>query len=134
MTVHSFGGPWTMVKLELLERYLAFFNTALQHRPSAERPFKRIYIDAFAGTGSATFKLGDGSRSTIAGSAKIALKALPGLDRLHLIDFNATHAAELRSMAAGAGASERVSICHQDANAALDGIIEQTAWRSTRGV
>lgn len=61
MTVHSFGGPWTMVKLELLERYLAFFNTALQHRPSAERPFKRIYIDAFAGTGSATLNWATGA-------------------------------------------------------------------------
>ncbi len=42
MTVHSFGGPWTMIKLELLARYLEFFNTALQRRPSPEQPFKRI--------------------------------------------------------------------------------------------
>ena len=26
---HSFGGPWAMIKLDLLARYLAFFNTAI---------------------------------------------------------------------------------------------------------
>ena len=134
MTVHSFGGPWTMIKLELLTRYLEFFNTALQRRPSPEQPFKRIYIDAFAGTGECDINLGDGLRSTIAGSAKIALDALPAFDRLHLIDFNPKHVAELRSMAAGPDDIERVSIYHQDANAAPIDIIEKTHWRSTRGV
>jgi len=79
MTAHSFGGPWTMIKLDLLARYLEFFSTALQHRPSPEQPFTRIYIDAFAGTGECDINMGDGLRSTIAGSAKIPPQEL---DRL----------------------------------------------------
>lgn len=134
MTAHSFGGPWTMIKLDLLARYLEFFSTALQHRPSPEQPFTRIYIDAFAGTGECDINLGDGVRSTIAGSAKIALDTLPAFDRLHLIDFNPKHVAELRGMAASPGDIDRVSIYHQDANEALNEIIQKTQWRSTRGV
>jgi three-Cys-motif partner protein len=134
MTAHSFGGPWTMIKLDLLARYLEFFSTALQHRPSPEQPFTRIYIDAFAGTGECDIKLGDGLRSTIAGSAKIALDALPAFDRLHLIDFNPKHVAELRGLVASPGDIDRVSIYHQDANEALNEIIQKTQWRSTRGV
>lgn len=134
MTAHSFGGPWTMIKLDLLARYLEFFSTALQHRPSPEQPFTRIYIDAFAGTGECDINLGDGVRSTIAGSAKIALDTLPAFDRLHLIDFNPKHVAELRGMVASPGDIDRVSIYHQDANEALNEIIQKTHWRSTRGV
>lgn len=134
MTAHSFGGPWTIIKLDLLARYLEFFSTALQHRPSPEQPFTRIYIDAFAGTGECDINLGDGLRSTIAGSAKIALDTRPAFDRLHLIDFNPKHVAELRGLVACAGDIDRVSIYHQDANKALNEIIRKTPWRSTRGV
>ncbi|GAC1405744.1 MAG: three-Cys-motif partner protein TcmP [Burkholderiaceae bacterium] len=134
MTAHSFGGPWTMIKLDLLARYLEFFSTALQHRPSSEQPFTRIYIDAFAGTGECDINLGSGLRSTIAGSAKIALDTFPAFDRLHLIDFNPKHVAELRGLVARPGDIDRVSIHHQDANAALNEIIQKTQWRSTRGV
>lgn len=100
MTAHSFGGPWTMIKLDLLTRYLGFFNTALQRRPSPEQPFTRIYIDAFAGTGECDINLGSGLRSTSAGAAKIALDTLPAFDRIHLIDFNPKHVAELRGLVA----------------------------------
>lgn len=134
MTAHSFGGPWTMIKLDLLARYLEFFNTALQRRPSPEQPFTRIYIDAFAGTGECDINLGDGLRSTIAGSAKIALDTIPAFDRLHLIDFNPKHVAELRGLVASPSDIDRVSIYHQDANEALNEIIQKTQWRSTRGV
>src|SRR5471032_2010466 len=134
MTAHSFGGPWTMIKLDLLARYLEFFSTALQHRPSPEQPFTRIYIDAFAGTGECDINMGDGLRSTIAGSAKIALNTAPAFDRLHLIDFNPKHVAELRGLVASPGDIDRVSIYHQDANEALNEIIQKTQWRSTRGV
>ncbi len=123
-----------MIKLDLLERYLEFFNTALQHQPNPKQPFTRIYIDAFAGTGECDINLGDGQRSTIAGSAKIALDTLPTFDRLHLIDFNPKHVAELRSLVSSTAEIDRVSIYHQDANEALNEIIKKTKWQSTRGV
>jgi three-Cys-motif partner protein len=42
----KFGGPWTLIKLEVLEKYLNFYTTALKNQP-----FKLCYIDAFAGSG-----------------------------------------------------------------------------------
>ena len=43
VTPHRFGGAWTDQKLDILERYLAAYTTALQHAN-----FKKGYIDAFA--------------------------------------------------------------------------------------
>ena len=42
----SYGGPWTLEKLDILESYLDAYTTALK-----KQPFKLMYIDAFAGTG-----------------------------------------------------------------------------------
>lgn len=43
----SFGGPWTLQKLNILDRYLDAYTTALKNQP-----FNLIYVDAFAGEGS----------------------------------------------------------------------------------
>ena len=43
----SFGGDWTLEKLEILRRYLDAYTTALK-----SRSFQLIYVDAFAGEGS----------------------------------------------------------------------------------
>jgi hypothetical protein len=52
----KFGGPWTIMKIEMVAAYLKAFTTLLFNKPSPSRPFKRIYIDGFAGSGS--FKFG----------------------------------------------------------------------------
>ena len=49
----SFGGQWTLEKLDILERYLNAYTTALK-----DQPFDLIYVDAFAGQGS--FRPGSG--------------------------------------------------------------------------
>lgn len=134
MTVHSFGGPWTLVKLDLLKRYLEFFNRALQYKPTPTQPFTRIYIDAFAGTGECAVNLGEGQRSKVAGSAKIAVDTAPHFDHLHLIDVNPKHVDELREMVSSSPKADRVTLYQQDANSALNRIIEQTQWKGTRGV
>lgn len=38
-------GPWAAQKLDALEAYLRYYNTALK-----KQPFSRVYIDAFAGS------------------------------------------------------------------------------------
>ncbi|WP_260694696.1 hypothetical protein [Rhizobium laguerreae] len=44
---HEFGGQHTEIKLELVEKYLKAYSTALRQK------FNSLwYIDAFAGTGS----------------------------------------------------------------------------------
>ena len=47
MTTPRFGGPWTQQKLEILQRYLDAYTTALK-----KQPFVLTYVDAFAGAGS----------------------------------------------------------------------------------
>lgn len=49
--MQSYGGPWTLLKLGILEKYLEFYTKALKNTP-----FKLCYIDAFAGSGSVTIK------------------------------------------------------------------------------
>lgn len=128
---HSFGGPWTQIKLDMLKRYLVAFNTALQNRPTEKNRFRRIYIDAFAGTGECEIKGDNMTVETIAGSAKIAIGIAPPFDELHLVDLDPAHAAELRRLATGTAA---VVVHQADANKALLDIVEGIDWNCSRGV
>ena len=73
MTEQKFGGNWTIEKLDILSDYLDFYLTALKNQK-----FNKIYIDAFAGTG--TIQVGDGTE-TINGSSKLALSAKNDFDK-----------------------------------------------------
>lgn len=53
-TPHRFGGDWTRAKLDVLKDYLAAYTKALKDKPTAALPFRKAYIDAFAGTGTRT--------------------------------------------------------------------------------
>lgn len=130
---HSFGGPWTLIKLDLLGRYLHFFNTALQNKPKPDRRFWRVYIDAFAGTGMCDIKLSDDTRKNVPGSATIALRTEPSFDAFHLIDLKAQHVAELGALK-HAHAQKEVYVYRDDANSALMEIIAAGNWRTSRGV
>jgi three-Cys-motif partner protein len=129
---HTFGGPWTQIKLDLLGRYLSSFNQALQFSPSVNRPFSRIYIDAFAGTGECEIKTDENAVETIAGSAKIALETVPAFDQVHLIDLNRAHVDQLIKLAEGHG--DRVRVHHDDANAAIMTLLGTLNWKDCRGV
>ena len=63
--MQEFGSVWTEVKLNAVEKYLAFYTTALKRSG-----FKLCYIDAFAGSGTVKIKGGD----EIEGSTLRALK------------------------------------------------------------
>lgn len=63
--MQSFGGPWTLLKLDILEKYLNFYVNALK-----KQRFKLCYIDAFAGSGDVDVK-GIGA---ISGSAVRAIE------------------------------------------------------------
>jgi three-Cys-motif partner protein len=64
---HKFGGTWTVDKLEKVGKYVNAYSVALQRLR-----VKRIYVDAFAGTGTVDIRI-DGNEITIDGSARIAL-------------------------------------------------------------
>ncbi len=132
-----FGGPWSLIKVELVEKYLHAFNTALRQRPSSDRPFKRIYIDVFAGSGSFTF--GDGlplieegeAARIFEGSVKRALAASPPFDELYFVELDRKKVASLR---ATAGMDPRVTIIEGDANSEIPKLLAKLNWRMRRGV
>src|SRR4026209_2154705 len=50
-SAHRFGGSWTDQKLDVLGKYLQSYTTALKDKPTPQSPFRKAFIDAFAGTG-----------------------------------------------------------------------------------
>lgn len=48
---HRFGGSWTDEKLAVIADYLGAYTRALKDKPSKKHPFRKGYVDAFAGTG-----------------------------------------------------------------------------------
>jgi len=124
---HSFGGSWTLIKLEALEKYLVAFNTAL-----SRQNFTRIYIDAFAGTGRCDIKV-DGEKTSVDGSARRALGANPPFDKFCFIELRAKKLAALKALEAEYY-DRRIEIIRDDANAALKALCGKYDWRNTRAV
>ncbi|MGO8975704.1 MAG: three-Cys-motif partner protein TcmP [Steroidobacteraceae bacterium] len=132
----KFGGPWTIMKVEMVVGYLEAFTKLLLNKPSSAQPFKRVYIDGFAGSGS--FKFGaittgffKRDATEIAGSAQRALSIYPPFDALHFIEKRPACLKALRKMVAG---NRRVTIHEGDANAAIRKLCCEIDWRRTRGV
>lgn len=124
---HSFGGIWTKIKLEALEKYLVAFNTAL-----SKQNFTRIYIDAFAGTGRCDITV-DGEKTSIDGSARRALATDPPFDKYCFIELRPKKLAALKSLEAEYP-SKSIEVIRNDANAALKTLCEKYAWRDERAV
>ena len=91
----DFGGQWTIEKLEILEKYLNAYTTALK-----KQSFKLMYIDAFAGTGEIALRHEDeDARAFIEGSARLALKiADKPFDRLIFVEKDPQRYARLESL------------------------------------
>lgn len=85
--MQAYGGPWTLIKLEVLEEYLSFYFKVMNR----ER-FKLCYIDAFAGSGNVNVK-GIGK---IPGSAVRAIDY--PFDRLIFIEKNELYANKLKEI------------------------------------
>lgn len=124
---HSFGGLWTLNKLEALEKYLVAFNTAL-----SRQNFKRIYIDAFAGTGRCDITV-DGEKTSVDGSARRALSANPSFDKFCFIELKAKKLAALRALEAEYP-GKSIEVIRDDANVALKALCGKYDWRNTRAV
>lgn len=113
---HQFGGPWTDQKLKVLGGYLQSYTTALQNKPSRKKPFRKAFIDAFAGTGYREIRSdthGDPTasqgllfpdlaeqepQSLLDGSARIALKTTPVFDRYIFIERSPSRCAQLEGL------------------------------------
>lgn len=147
-TLQLFGGDWTEEKLEIVSEYLAAYNKVLKDKPSKERPFKRVYVDAFAGTGYreervVQFSLpsmfselsGDDPQKFLKGSAALALEAEPSFDRYVFVENNSRKTKELEKLKeTHPGKAGSIEIVTQDANEFVKQYCRCENWRETRAV
>lgn len=123
----QFGGRWTETKLEILEAYLNAYTTALKHKP-----FKLIYIDAFAGTGQIERQEDGETIGFLHGSTERALRVRDRpFDELIFIERDPGRCAELERLRK-AHPERRISIDQGEANSALKGLHRD--WGACRGV
>ncbi|MDY0043019.1 MAG: three-Cys-motif partner protein TcmP [Desulforhabdus sp.] len=124
---HSFGGVWTRIKLEALDKYLSAFNRAL-----SGQNFKRLYIDAFAGTGRCDITV-DGEKTCIDGSARRALRAVPPFHAFYFIELKSKKLGALRALRDEYPGLD-IEIVAGDANSAIQQLCRTYDWRNTRAV
>lgn len=128
MTSQKFGGDWTAKKLNIFTSYLDAYLIALQNQK-----FKKIYIDAFAGTGE--IETSD-SEAYLAGSAKRALSAERRFDHYYFIESDESKASELEHMidTEFPHLKRFTTVYRGDANEKLGKIINDIDWRFNRGL
>lgn len=113
---HEFGAEHTLIKLETLSRYLRAYTLALKNMP-----FRRHYIDAFAGTGTCAIRV-DGELVEVRGSASLAAECYPPFDRLTLIEKSVKKVRALERLKA-ATPGRNISVLQGDANDVLPNCI-----------
>ncbi len=134
----SYGGQWTIEKLEILESYLDAYTPALKNTP-----FKLMYIDAFAGTGQVTLP-GDGGnplalwgsdddlRGFVSGSAERAIRIdRKPFDKLIFVEKEQKRCDELENLKKEHPGRD-IQIENSDANEFLRNL--QQDWNQWRGV
>ncbi|NLZ94324.1 MAG: three-Cys-motif partner protein TcmP [Bacteroidales bacterium] len=123
-----FGGKWTEEKLNIFTEYLTSYITALQ-----KQKFKKIYIDAFAGSGEIVTS--DGGQELI-GSARRALGTSLKFDHYYFIEKDRSKVDNLQRIVDTeyGDLANRVTIYCGDANVKLSEIIDNVDWRFSRGL
>jgi three-Cys-motif partner protein len=136
METHQFGGPWTVEKLDALRGYLTGYAQALKNQP-----FRRCYIDAFAGTGDRAIKRQEAQAileipeldAMTKGSARVALEVEPSFDRYVFIEKRHRRSSALEDLKSEFP-NRAIEILNEDANAAVQRICRETNWQSNRAV
>ncbi len=134
------GGAWTDRKVRALYRYMLEYMRLMRDKPNPLRPFKKLYFDAFCGSGgrlSADFPLlgGDEISAVAATSPRAALKVSPRFDEYYFYDVRRQFVDKLRQALAGEG--HDLSNCRfgvGDANAEISGFCSRINWASSRCV
>lgn len=148
---HRFGGDWTTEKLDVLANYLASYTTALRDKPSKDHPFRKGYVDAFAGTGYRDARRDDDSgepsqallfpdlaekepQSLLDGSARLALKTEPRFNRYVFIERDAARCVQLENLKSEfPHLANDIQIRRGDANAEIQELCRKD-WSSHRAV
>lgn len=127
----KFGGFWSLLKVEAVEKYLHAYAVAM-----SKQSFKLVYIDAFAGSGHFTFGEElplipeDEAARVFDGSVKRAL-AVDAFDELFFLEADERNVVSLRAIAGG---DSRARIIPGNANSNLVDLCRQLRWKDRRGV
>ncbi len=129
--MQRFGGTWTDKKLEKVKKYLEAYSMVMKN----QNYFKKIYIDAFAGTGYREGRHAEckdqvlleidnieteESRNLKIGSARIALEIEPPFDEYIFIEKNSSKCRELQNIKFDyPNIKDKIRIIEEDANIAL---------------
>lgn len=135
MTSQKFGGPWSLEKLKIVEEYLRPFSIALGAK------FNLVYIDAFAGSGSFSFReaaaapLLDEEEQirSVDGSARVALSCKPRFSHLYFLEQKKKNI-EALSQLAREFPHHKIDILRGDANKLLEDVCQRINWQNSRGV
>jgi three-Cys-motif partner protein len=149
---HRFGGDWTQTKLDVLKDYLAAYTKALKDKPTPAQPFRKAYIDAFAGTGSRAAR----ERSTssepgsllfpdlaepapqklLDGSAKLALQVEPRFDKYIFIERSPERCEQLETLKQEFPTlADDIDVQQGEANDVIQKLCAPlNAWKSRRAV
>ncbi len=134
------GGSWSDQKIKALRRYLDEYMKILKDKPSPHRPFKKIYFDAFCGSGGRLtneLPLFEGQElvSVTEISPRTALEVVPRFDQYIFCDINKSYVSKLKTVLRDEeqnlnGVEFRIG----DANDQIRGFCETTDWSSSRCV
>jgi len=119
----TFGSDWTEIKLDALTDYISQWNKILSKYPY----FKRVYIDAFAGSGERE------QNGKVHLGSPLRVMSLNAFDEYHFIDGNSTNCDSLRSHFESRTGQD-VHIYHDDANKWIKEHISDFNWSKTRGI
>jgi three-Cys-motif partner protein len=135
----------------VIASYLSSYTAALKDKPSKENPFRKAYIDAFAGTGYREAVRQDDSEASsqalllpdlaadepqalLDGSARMALKVEPRFDRYVFIESSAKRCAALEALKVDfPHLANDIQIRHGDANVEIQELCRRD-WTSHRAV
>lgn len=117
---NNFGGEWTEIKLNALQKYISAYCTALKNQN-----FNKVYLDVFAGSGSCKTRT-----DIIPGSTRIALE-FGSFDEYIFIEKNQEFVKELNELIKIFPNKNIIIICG-DCNDKLDNVLSKYNWYSTR--
>lgn len=142
--MRQWGGPWTISKLEVFEKYLRAYLSIFEQNERA-RALATIYLDGFAGSGSVTISRdriewkGEANNEEdlwpIAGSAARAHSVSPGFDKYVLVDSDSSNAEQLSEVLSSfPEKSGRTKIVTSDCNEYIPRFVQETDWSRSRAL
>ncbi len=130
--MNSFGGDWTVQKLDILEKYLKAYTSVFKNQLC----FELLYIDAFAGSGGIELDQKDAEdiKRFIAGSAVRALEVdNRPFDRFIFVERSPSLSKKLETLR-DKNPDRTIEILEEDANAFLQRYLRKIDPRKKRGV